>query len=77
MAKLSLVVALCVLTSGLVAAREYAPVVQIEQGKVRGLVVEVENGEKVNFYQGIRYGKNSFYNYRMNNVLNYRPCKEI
>ena len=37
---------------------EYAPIVQLSAGKVRG-VVETVNGQKVHLYQGIRYGESS------------------
>ena len=36
--------------------KTYTSVVQLKSGKVRGFVHEVEEGVKVNFYQGIRYG---------------------
>ena len=36
-------------------ADEFAPIVQLNSGKVRGLLQEV-NGRKVHFYEGIPYG---------------------
>ena len=40
---------------------EYAPTVEVNEGKVRGLVTEADPGSKVYFYQGIRYGLLSVY----------------
>lgn len=36
---------------------EYAPVVQLQAGKVRGRVVEALDSVKVHFYEGIRFGR--------------------
>lgn len=36
---------------------EYAPVVQLQAGKVRGRVVEALDSVKVHFYEGIRFGQ--------------------
>ena len=37
--------------------KEYAPIVQLKNGKVRGTVQESDPGSKVLLYSGIRYGK--------------------
>ena len=38
--------------------KEYAPVVQIESGKVRGIIqTTAESAKRVYLYQGIKYGK--------------------
>jgi hypothetical protein len=42
------------------AVAEYAPIVELAAGKVRGVIQEVEDDgpvQKVQVYQGIRYGK--------------------
>lgn len=39
------------------AAIEYAPVVEIKQGKVIGVVEKAEHGRKVYHYNSIRYGE--------------------
>ena len=36
---------------------KYAPIVHLVEGKVRGIVEEVDPGLRVYFYQGIRYGR--------------------
>jgi len=39
------------------AEPEYAPIIELSTGKIRGLVQESEDGHKVNVYEGIRYGE--------------------
>ena len=39
------------------ASNSNGPTVHLTNGKVRGLEVQVENGQKVHHYSGIRYGK--------------------
>ena len=41
--------------------KEYAPIVQLKSGKIRGIAQNAIN-DKVYFYQGIRYG-NIFLNF--------------
>jgi hypothetical protein len=35
----------------------FAPIVTIKSGKVRGIVKELDDGRKLNLYEGIPYGK--------------------
>ncbi len=35
----------------------FAPIVDIKNGKVRGIVKELDDGRKLNLYEGIPYGK--------------------
>jgi hypothetical protein len=35
----------------------FAPIVTIKNGKVRGIVKELDDGRKLNLYEGIPYGK--------------------
>lgn len=45
---------------GSVLAVEYAPTVQLKNGKVRGIVQEVVDVGNIYSYQGIRYGKSVY-----------------
>lgn len=38
-------------------AIQYAPVVRVRRGRVRGVVETVDHGKSVYLYQGIPYGK--------------------
>ncbi len=38
--------------------KTFAPVVSIKNGKVRGIVKELDDGRKLNLYEGIPYGEN-------------------
>lgn len=61
MAKIRFVALIAVATAVLsLATAEYAPIVELAGGKVRGIVQTVEDegpAHKVNVYQGVRYGK--------------------
>lgn len=39
------------------AEQKYTQVVQLKNGKVKGLVIEADDQKKVEFFQGIKYGK--------------------
>ena len=58
---------LCLFVIGLdvshkIDAIDYAPVVRLRAGRVRGIVQEGENRQRVYFYQGIPYGMFRFFN---------------
>ena len=42
--------------SASVDATEYTTVLQLKNGKVRGTLLEVGNGKKIEFYQALKYG---------------------
>ena len=53
---LTAIVALVCIQHAFATITEYAPVVETKNGKIVGIVREFDE-EKVNVYQGIRYGE--------------------
>jgi hypothetical protein len=41
----------------IVSEPAFAPIVTTKNGKVRGIVKELDDGKKLNLYEGIPYGK--------------------
>ena len=39
------------------ASNSNGPMVHLTNGQVRGLEIQVEDGQKLHYYSGIRYGK--------------------